>query len=132
MIDLSTGPALKAARRQFGLTQTQVAIRAGTSQATVAQWEGKRVLPAVTQERLKLCFANPPMPARTPEEAAQSDIDAAYDDAVRALTVLHRLALQAGVERTLPRSLRVEAAHGESVEAMLARAAQKPETPNEN
>ena len=44
---------LRSARRQAGLSQAEVARRAGTSQPTLARYEGGRVMPSVsTLERL--------------------------------------------------------------------------------
>jgi transcriptional regulator with XRE-family HTH domain len=46
-----SGDLLREARLRAGLTQKQLAIRAGTSQSAIARWESGAVLPSL--ERLR-------------------------------------------------------------------------------
>ena len=96
MFDLSNGPALRALRLKYGLTQAQLANRLGIRPATLHTWEVRPSLPDEKQTRLVAAFEAiaTDLGAGWPPAKDQGELDRAFDAAVQALTAFYRVAVR--------------------------------------
>lgn len=106
MLDAVTVAAdLRAARRRAGLTQRQLAERAGTSQAAVARYEGGRTVPdlATLARLLHACGYRLRAEPAPPEPAADPRIDRSAIRRLLAMPVPERIRLAVAEGRALDR-----------------------------
>jgi transcriptional regulator with XRE-family HTH domain len=133
-MDVSTGAALRLLRIRYGLTQAALGQKLGVAPATIHTWEVRSALRAGLQERLRRCFAALERTAITLDDAQIADeVDRAYSRLLQAAEEFYRLMQRAGrtavPHPTTLGSLFVKAGEGDSLEAIMAAAADPDEAP---
>ena len=130
MLNLSTGQALRAARRLYGLTQVQLADLITSHQSLIGQLEARQHISQGYQDRLHAAFGML-KPLHT-----VSNLDTAYETLLEALKEFHQTALKqiAAAQSSRPADVGIAATGGSGVEApatdieaLLARAVQEPD-----